>query len=89
MTTRLEAVPSSKDLGDGSAPAAAPPSIFDAGALSPNHAAAFLDVSRATIYRMMEAGELPYSIVRGERRIPKRTLVELLEQGMRGARSAG
>ena len=36
----------------------------------------FLAVSRATAYRMMETGELPYVRLGHCRRIPKRALIE-------------
>jgi excisionase family DNA binding protein len=35
-------------------------------------------MSRATLYRMMESGELPYVQLGKKRRIPRRALAELL-----------
>lgn len=61
-----------------------PTSLYDDGVVSVESAAEFLDVSRATLYRMMDAGDLPYSKIRGGRRIPRRALVELLERSKRG-----
>jgi excisionase family DNA binding protein len=47
-------------------------------------AMAFLSVSRSTLYELMEKGVLPYSKIGRSRRIPKRALVELAQQTLRG-----
>lgn len=60
---------------------------FDDGAFKLKSAARFLDVDRSTIYRMMRGGELPYSMGPGGRKIPKRALVILLEQGLKARRA--
>jgi excisionase family DNA binding protein len=49
-------------------------------------AAAFLKVSVAQIYRLMAAGELPFSKIGRSRRIPRRALVELAARNLIGRR---
>ena len=47
------------------------------GLLTVAEAAAFLRLSRATLYQIMDRGELPFVKLGRSRRIPKRALVEL------------
>ena len=47
-------------------------------------AAAFLSRSRATLYTLMDRGELPFVKIGRSRRIPKRAVVELAARGLRG-----
>jgi excisionase family DNA binding protein len=47
------------------------------GLETPRTAAAFLKVSVAQVYRLMEMGSLPYTKIGRSRRIPRRALVEL------------
>lgn len=41
--------------------------LFDDGALKPNDAAQFAAISRSTVYKLMEEGQLPYSMGVGGR----------------------
>jgi excisionase family DNA binding protein len=47
------------------------------GVDTPKTAAAFLKISVAQVYRLMEMGALPYTKIGRSRRIPRRALVEL------------
>ena len=47
-------------------------------------AAAFLSLSRSTIYSMMDRGELPFVKLGQSRRIPKHSLVQLAARELRG-----
>jgi excisionase family DNA binding protein len=47
-------------------------------------AAKFLGVSRAQIYRLMDAGELRYVKIGRSRRIPRRSLIELAAKNLVG-----
>ncbi len=44
----------------------------------------FLGLSRATIYQLMDKGELPYCKFRKSRRIPRRALVEYAQSCLVG-----
>ncbi|MFI5365947.1 MAG: helix-turn-helix domain-containing protein [Candidatus Binatia bacterium] len=46
----------------------------------------FLGVSRSTIYVLMESGQLPYVKIGRARRIPRRALVQLAADNVRGGR---
>jgi excisionase family DNA binding protein len=63
--------------------------LLDEGLLSIKSAAAWLDVSPSTIWRMMDGGEVPFVYAPGRgslaRRIPKRALVEWAERRLLGA----
>ena len=59
----------------------APGDLYRDGAMRINAACAFVGVGRDTLYRLMQRGELPYTQLNGNRLIPKRALVELLEAG--------
>lgn len=52
--------------------------LYADGAVSVEAAALFVGLSRASIYKLMDRGELPYSKLGTRRLIPKRALVELL-----------
>jgi excisionase family DNA binding protein len=45
-------------------------------------AAAFLRISVASLYKMMDRGELPYVKIGRSRRIPRRALVELAARNL-------
>jgi excisionase family DNA binding protein len=45
---------------------------------------AFLKVSRATVYNLMDRGELPFVKVGRTRRIPKRAVLQLAAQALEG-----
>ena len=57
---------------------AAPATSMPEGAVSVNEAAAFLSVSRATIYVLMSTGELEFVRIRRTRRIPRKALYDLI-----------
>jgi excisionase family DNA binding protein len=46
--------------------------------------AAFLRLSRATLYVLMDQGELPFVKLRRSRRVPRRAAVALAARGVRG-----
>lgn len=59
------------------------------GLVSVTKACAFLDVGKTTIYRMMDDGVIPYTMLGGRRRIAWATLREIRERAIRGVREAG
>ena len=61
-----------------SAPTTEPeaPSLVDLGFANINEAAVFLRVSRATIYQLMESGELPFAKFGKSRRLPWKGIKE-------------
>jgi excisionase family DNA binding protein len=59
--------------------------VVSDGCVTVAEAARFLDVSRGTIYGLMNAGKLPWvQILRRGRRIPLRALRELASSGLHG-----
>ncbi len=54
------------------------------GLMTVSEAAAFLSLSRATLYTLMDHRELPFVKIGRSRRIPKRALVELAARALRG-----
>ena len=54
------------------------------GLLKVSEAAAFLQLARASLYVLMDQGELPFVKLGRSRRIPRRALVELAARGLRG-----
>ena len=56
------------------------------GMETPKTAAAFLKISVAQVYRLMEDGELPFAKIGRSRRIPRRALVELAARSLVGRR---
>lgn len=58
---------------------------FDEGLLSVTQAAHYMGITRPTVYRLMEAGELPFTRVGRCRRIPKRSIINYLQRNMRPA----
>jgi excisionase family DNA binding protein len=52
-------------------------SLLDDGLLSINEACKFLGLSRSTLYKLMDSGDLQYCQIGGTRRLPRRALVEL------------
>ena len=58
--------------------------LVEDGLLKVAEAAAFLSLSRATLYTLMDRGELPFVKIGRSRRIPKRAVVELAARGLRG-----
>lgn len=60
--------------------------LLSDGLLTIRQAAAFLQVGRASVYRMMEAGNLRFVCLPGQRsrRIPKRALIEFASRGLSG-----
>lgn len=65
--------------------------ILEDGLLSVRSAAKWLDVSRTTLWRMMDGGEVPFVYAPGRgtlsRRIPKRALVDWAAKRLMGAPS--
>lgn len=63
--------------------------LLDEGLLSVRSACEWLDVSRATIWDMMDAGEIPFVYAKGRgslsRRIPKTALVDWASKRLIGA----
>lgn len=53
------------------------------GLISVKDACKFLAVSRATAWKLMDRGELPFVRVGGSRRIPRRALTAYVSDGMR------
>lgn len=54
-----------------------PADLVSDGLVTVPEAAAFLRVSRSTIYVLMDRGDLPYVRIGSARRIPKKALVTL------------
>jgi excisionase family DNA binding protein len=59
--------------------------LIEDGFLSVAEAAAFLGVSRAKLYSLMENGEVRYAKFGKSRRIPRRALVEYGQRCLIGA----
>lgn len=53
--------------------------------LTINQACAHLNVSRSTLYRMMRAGALRFTLIEGRRRIPEEELYRIIAEGMEQA----
>ena len=58
--------------------------LVEDGLMKVAAAAAFLSLSRATLYTLMDRGELPFVKIGRSRRVPKRAVVELAARGLRG-----
>ncbi len=58
--------------------------LVEDGLMKVAAAAAFLSLSRATLYTLMDRGELPFVKLGRSRRIPKRAVVELAARELRG-----
>jgi excisionase family DNA binding protein len=56
--------------------------LIEGGFVEVNDAAEFLSVSRVTIYKLMDSGELAYAKFGRSRRIPKRALHEYAARQM-------
>ena len=54
------------------------------GLLTVRETAAFLRLSRSTIYSLMDAGDLVYAKLGRSRRIPRRAVIELAARQLRG-----
>jgi excisionase family DNA binding protein len=65
-----------------------PAELVSDGLVTVPEAAAFLRLSRSTLYALMERGDLPYVRIGAARRIPKRALVALASSHLTGIRSA-
>ena len=48
------------------------------GVVTIDEAKTFLKIGRATLYRMLDEGQLPSVKIRGRRMIPKRAAVEMI-----------
>jgi excisionase family DNA binding protein len=62
--------------------------LVEDGLVTVAQAAEFLSLSRATVYTLMDRGELPFAKIGRSRRIPRRAVVELAAQHLRGGLSA-
>jgi excisionase family DNA binding protein len=58
------------------------------GLLTVPEACRFLSLSRTSLYDLMDSGKLAYSKIGRSRRIPKRALVELAAEGLKGGLTA-
>jgi excisionase family DNA binding protein len=58
--------------------------LVEEGLLKVTEAAEFLRLSRATLYSLMDRGELAFVKLGRSRRIPKRALIELAARELRG-----
>lgn len=59
--------------------------MFEDGAMRLQEAAAFLGVSRRTVERWVASGEIPSTTIGGVRMIPRRSLIERLNEKARNA----
>ncbi len=59
------------------------------GLMTVREAAAFLRLSRSSVYALMDHGELAFVKLGRSRRIPRRALVELAASVLRGGLSFG
>ena len=58
--------------------------LVEDGLLKVRQAAAFLGISRSTVYVLMNEGQLAYVKLGKSRRIPRRAVVELAARELRG-----
>lgn len=58
--------------------------LLSDGLVTVREAAAFLNLSRSTLYALMEQGRLPYTRIGRARRIPRRALIELAAANLVG-----
>ena len=58
--------------------------LVEDGLLTVAEAAAFLRLSRSTIYTLMDQGELRFVKIGRSRRVPRRAVVELALSGLQG-----
>jgi excisionase family DNA binding protein len=56
--------------------------LLSEGLVSVTYAREYLGVCRATIYVLMDKGELAYTKIGGSRRIPRKALVALAEKNL-------
>lgn len=61
------------------------PSNVEPLVVSAEDAAVMLGISRATVYRLMDAGELPYASIGRQRRIPVRSIHAILDKAVEEA----
>lgn len=59
--------------------------IVSDGLLSIREVIRFTQLSRSTVYALMEAGQLPYVKLGRARRVPRRALLELAAGNLKGA----
>ena len=59
------------------------------GLLTVREAAAFLGISRSSLYVLMDRGELPFAKIGRSRRVPRRAVIELAARELRGGVKAG
>ena len=61
-----------------------PTEVLADGCLAIPEAVRFSGLSRSTLYKAMEAGELPFVKIGRRRLLPRQALVQWLAQGLRG-----
>jgi excisionase family DNA binding protein len=61
-----------------------PAGIVAGGLMTISEAAAFLSVSRSTVYVLMDNGSLPFTKIGGVRRVPRQALIKLAEKNLVG-----
>ena len=61
-----------------------PAALVEDGLLKIPEVARFLGLSRASVYQLMERGELPWVKLGRARRIPRRAVTQLAACGLRG-----
>ena len=69
-------------MTEKTAPAGQLPGLVNEGLVTIAAAGEFLGLSRATLYALMDRGELAYCKIGGARRIPRKALVALAERNL-------
>lgn len=63
--------------------------LVEDGLMTVAEAGRFLSLSRASIYNLMDRGELPFAKLGRSRRIPRRAVVELAARSLKGRLDLG
>ena len=63
--------------------------LVEDGLMTVAEAARFLKLSRSSVYKLMDEGQLQYTKLGRCRRVPRRALVELAARGLRGGTRFG
>ncbi|GEM_PF-1975390 len=61
-----------------------PNQLVSDGLMTVPEVAAFLRLSRSTVYALMEKGALPYVRIGAARRVPRRAVIDLAAANLRG-----
>jgi excisionase family DNA binding protein len=78
----LDSTPIQSAVRDG------PAELVSDGLVTVPEAAAFLSLSRSTLYALMERGDLPYVRIGAARRIPRKALIALASSNLTSVRTA-